>query len=648
VLRLTASSAGSFSGTLNLLSNDADEATFAIGLSGSVAALNPEITLLVGGTNLASGGTIAFGSVVSGTTVDKTVTIRNDGSATLHLTSINAANLPSGFSLVSNIGNVNLAAGATTTFVLRLSTNVPGSYSGGFNLASDDSDEGAFAINLSGTVTAPVWGNIDFFLSEHRQTTGDMWFTATATHTGWFSAESYFDNSLGNVNLEIYNASHQLLGASNSTGNAERVDAAVTSGQQLYVHILGANSNVTYRCVNMVSFSGDTIHVYGTTGDDLLVMLPGSTTHRVAINGVGYDFNAATYSKIVVQDTGGVDTLVVVGTEQDESTDASESGVTITGEDYLLTATGTEFLHVLAGDGNDTATFHDRSGADVYIGTPTTGTLSGAGYNWQADGFDVVSVTFTGGALDQAFLYGSIGDDHYVAGKDSAYLQGPGFRHEAVGYVTVVGVGGAGNDLAELLDSTGDDIYNGDPKAATLSNATMYLRAELFDRVEARSTGGYDVAYLRDSAGNDAMGASKVLAYFNGVGFSNFVQGFDYVHATSTGGIDSVDLYDSADDDLLTIDGTFRRLEGSDYAIEVDGFRSQRTFASTGDDRVIMQNLVDSDRVQGRDNWVTLSQSGGRSTNATGFDVVTAVAKSKQKPKANVVAIDYLFNKIGW
>lgn len=619
-------------------------------LTGTLPAVaqNPEITVLVGSTSLTSGGSLSFGQTQTGAAVDRTVSIRNDGTGTLNLASINANALPAGFVLVSNIGNLQLTAGASTSFVVRLSASAPGSYSGTLNLSSDDADEGTFGISLTGSVTLPSWGSIDFFLSENRTATGNQWFSATATRAGWFSAEAYFDNNLGNIDVEIYDANQQLLGSSNSTTNAERVDVTVTAGQQLFVRIVGANSNVTYRCVNLVSFSGDTIHVDGTAGDDLLVMLPGST-HRVAVNGVGYDFDAAVYSKIVVQDNGGVDTLIVVGNEQDESAVVSQTSTAVTSSGYLLTATGAEFIQLQAGDGNDSATFFDRAGDDTYTGNPTEGVLSGAGYNFKATGFDVVSVVFNAGGYDQAFLYGSIGDDHYVASKESAFLEGPGFRHEAAGYVTVVGVGGAGNDLAELLDSTGDDIYNGDPNAATLSNATMYLRAELFDRVEARSTGGYDVAYLKDSAGNDAMGASKVLAYFNGAGFSNYVEGFDLVHATSTGGIDTVDLYDSAGDDLLTINGASRRLEiAGDYAIQADGFRTFRAFASVGNDRVTMQQLVNTDKIQGRSNWATLTNGNGRTHTATGFDVVTAVAKTKQRPKADVRDIDYLFSKVGF
>jgi hypothetical protein len=148
------------------------------------AAQTPEITLLVGATNLSSGGTLAFGATTQGTSVDKTVTIRNDGNATLTLTSINAANLPSGYSLVSNIGNLNLAAGATTTFVLRLTASSAGSFSGTLNLLSDDADEGTFAINLTGSVTAlspEITVLVGAWLAGPVSTPGARWLLAPPT-----------------------------------------------------------------------------------------------------------------------------------------------------------------------------------------------------------------------------------------------------------------------------------------------------------------------------------------------------------------------------------------------------------------------------------------------------------------------------------
>src|SRR5205085_2698772 len=121
------------------------------------------------------------------------------------------------------------------------------------------------------------------------------------------------------------------------------------------------NSNVTFRVTNLVSASGNTINISGTSGDDLFVFLPGSTAHRVAVNGVGYDYNAATYSNITLQDNGGIDTLVAVGTSQDEATVGSQSGVTIASSSYSFVGTGVELVQAYAGSGNDTATFYDRS-----------------------------------------------------------------------------------------------------------------------------------------------------------------------------------------------------------------------------------------------------------------------------------------------
>src|SRR5205085_289900 len=114
------------------------------------------------------------------------------------------------------------------------------------------------------------------------------------------------------------------------------------------------------------------------------------------------------------------DTLIVVGNEQDETAVVSQSSTTVSGAAYLLTATGAEFVQLQAGAGDDSATFQDRAGDDTYTGNPTEGVLSGAGYNFKATGFDLVRVEFTGGGFDQAFLYGSIGDDHYEASRTDA------------------------------------------------------------------------------------------------------------------------------------------------------------------------------------------------------------------------------------
>ena len=122
---------------------------------GSVTTPSPEVSLAISGTDVASGGTVDFGSTFKGTAVTRTITVRNTGTATLNLTRLTTAGMPAGFSLVSNLGGTSLAVGQSTTFTVRLTASAIGSYGGSITLLNSDSDEGAYTLNLSGTVTAP-------------------------------------------------------------------------------------------------------------------------------------------------------------------------------------------------------------------------------------------------------------------------------------------------------------------------------------------------------------------------------------------------------------------------------------------------------------------------------------------------------------
>ena len=157
-LRFNPGSGGSFSGTVSLANDDANENPFDLVLQGTGVVTSPEITLLVGTSNLASGGTVSFGTTTVGTAVTRTITIRNDGDAALTLTPVDPGSLPAGYSIVTNLGSTTLQAGESTTLVLRLDAAAEGTFSGSFQLANSDSDENPYTVNVSGTVSA-VNGN---------------------------------------------------------------------------------------------------------------------------------------------------------------------------------------------------------------------------------------------------------------------------------------------------------------------------------------------------------------------------------------------------------------------------------------------------------------------------------------------------------
>ena len=489
------------------------------------------------------------------------------------------------------------------------------------------------------------WGNVAFYLVGGQAATGDTTYTATATRSGTFTAEVLFAHAGGNVDLEVYDANNQLLGTSATANNGERVDVAVTVGEQLRIRVIGVNANVAFRGTNLLTASGDTVTIGGTLADELFVFLPGSTTTRIAVNGVGYDFASSTFKKYVVQGGGGTDTMIVVGTPSTETAAFASGSVAVSSAAYSFSATATAFNTIISNGGGDTATFSDTAGNDTFTGSPAQGVMNGAGYSNTAIGFTTASASFTAG-FDQAFLYGSIGDDRFEASWSAAFLEGADFRLNAAGYDTVVGVGGWGNDIALLADTSGDETFIGQADAGSLSGSNFYLRAANFERVEARSSGGFDVAYLWDSAGDDYFGGSKVLAFLNGIGFSNYVESFDLVVGFSTGGNDTADMYGTAGADQFFSNGRSRRIQAADYLVQTENFRTVRAYGGAGADTAELQDLLSSHRITGRANWFRLSNT----DSVTGYDFeqVTAVPRAGQRPTVDVTSIDYMFAKVGF
>jgi hypothetical protein len=130
--------------------------TGSIGGGSTTPSTAPEIGVAVAGVAVADGGSVSFGSTTVGTAVDRVFTITNSGNAPLSLTAINTASLPAGFSLVSNIPTSSLAAGASTSFTIRLNAATAGNFGGAISIANSDGDEGQYNLTLSGNVSAPV------------------------------------------------------------------------------------------------------------------------------------------------------------------------------------------------------------------------------------------------------------------------------------------------------------------------------------------------------------------------------------------------------------------------------------------------------------------------------------------------------------
>ncbi|MCI0359437.1 MAG: choice-of-anchor D domain-containing protein [Planctomycetaceae bacterium] len=117
--------------------------------SSTVPTTSPEISVRMSGSELTDGGTASFGSTKVGTAISRTFTVTNVGQSTLSLTALSSTAMPAGFSLTSNLGDLTLTAGQSTTFTIRFNAATAGSFSGQIAIRSNDASEAVFDLRLS-------------------------------------------------------------------------------------------------------------------------------------------------------------------------------------------------------------------------------------------------------------------------------------------------------------------------------------------------------------------------------------------------------------------------------------------------------------------------------------------------------------------
>lgn len=143
-----ASGSGTFSGTVQLATNDFDENPFEFDVVGSVD--QSDISVAVDGVGVQSGDTVDFGTAfVNDPVISKTVTISNTGVVSLTLNSITE---PTGYTVTGFTDGTELAPDAETQFTVSLDTSVVGTLNGALVIDNTSPGEESFTINLTGTV----------------------------------------------------------------------------------------------------------------------------------------------------------------------------------------------------------------------------------------------------------------------------------------------------------------------------------------------------------------------------------------------------------------------------------------------------------------------------------------------------------------
>jgi hypothetical protein len=161
-VRLDTAVVGTKAGQVSVANNAPTDNPFNSAVTGAVTnpapppvVKLPEVTVTLGGANVADGATaaIGFGAVTKGQAAPtKTFVVKNEGQAELTL---GAVRVPAGFGVVDGLV-AKLAPGASDTFTIRLDTAAAGAKAGQVSFANNDSNEYPFNFAVSGTVNTPA------------------------------------------------------------------------------------------------------------------------------------------------------------------------------------------------------------------------------------------------------------------------------------------------------------------------------------------------------------------------------------------------------------------------------------------------------------------------------------------------------------
>jgi uncharacterized repeat protein (TIGR03803 family) len=157
LVTFTPSGGGTRTATLTITSNDPDEGSFEIPLTGT-GLVQPEIEVdSPAPLALQSDeGTYDFGSGAVNADISRTFTIRNTGNAPLSNLNVTVRGIHAGNFSVTSQPPASIAPGASGTFTATFTPSIAGLRNATYQIASDDEDENPFNIQVNGTgIIAP-------------------------------------------------------------------------------------------------------------------------------------------------------------------------------------------------------------------------------------------------------------------------------------------------------------------------------------------------------------------------------------------------------------------------------------------------------------------------------------------------------------
>ena len=163
-VRILCNTPGTYTGTVSIQSDDADENPYDFTVSGTVVPAGPdvpEIGLYWDTTAVPDGGSYVYPDAVpTGQAATRTFRIENSGTAPLNIGNPNSLVSGTCFSQTGPAPASPIAAGASTTFTVQVQCSTAGTQTGAITIQNDDGNENPYNVALQAVV-----GTVDFSVS---------------------------------------------------------------------------------------------------------------------------------------------------------------------------------------------------------------------------------------------------------------------------------------------------------------------------------------------------------------------------------------------------------------------------------------------------------------------------------------------------
>jgi hypothetical protein len=240
--------------------------------------------------------------------------------------------------------------------------------------------------------------------------------------------------------------------------------------------------------------SGNSLYVYGTSGNDSFDFTAGTSSNTVTLNGTSFTVNPAQIHNIYFYGQGGTDKAMLTDRVGQANAVFNPHSASMSGSNYYVSVNNTTYNYAFGRIG-DTASFYDSPGSDIFVAGQNSGAMydSGITYLNSATGFTYNNGYSFQGGTDTARFYDSAGNDIYITGKNYARMfDGGTYYNNATGFaITHAYSSQGGTDTAFLHDTDARGSYAGGVFVGNQSDANLF-------------GGGYD---------NTATGFSDVEAY---------------------------------------------------------------------------------------------------------------------------------------